>query len=68
VKRVLLRPGHRHLGMIGMRERLEMINGSFKIESARGTGTTVTAHLPLSKPPRTPRHRSKPVLPTTEQA
>jgi signal transduction histidine kinase len=43
------RNGHTNnrLGLLGMRERLEMAGGSFTIESAPGKGTTVTAQIPL---------------------
>ena len=34
-----------------MRERLEMVGGSFGIESVPGKGTTITAQLPLDKAP-----------------
>jgi PAS domain S-box-containing protein len=36
-----------HLGLVGMRERVEMIGGSFSVESAPGKGTTVTAEIPI---------------------
>lgn len=35
------------LGLIGMRERLEMVGGSFSIESAPGKGTIVQAKIPF---------------------
>lgn len=38
----------RRLGLLGMRERLEMVGGSFTIESKRGTGTRIRASIPLS--------------------
>ncbi len=37
-----------HLGLLGMRERLEMVSGTFAIESALGQGTTITAHVPFN--------------------
>src|SRR5580692_9060439 len=37
------------LGLLGMRERLEMVGGNFAIESIPGKGTTVTAQIPLRK-------------------
>lgn len=37
----------KRLGLIGMRERIELAGGSFAMESAPGKGTTVTAELPL---------------------
>jgi signal transduction histidine kinase len=41
--------GGERLGLLGMRERLEMVGGHFGIESAPGKGTTITAHLPFGK-------------------
>ena len=35
-----------HLGLFGMRERVEMLNGRFTIESAPGKGTTVNVEIP----------------------
>jgi PAS domain S-box-containing protein len=35
------------LGLLGMRERLEMINGTFAVESAPGKGTTILAQIPF---------------------
>jgi signal transduction histidine kinase len=35
-----------HLGLFGMRERIEMLGGSFMIESSPGKGTTVKAEVP----------------------
>jgi len=49
VKRVLLTKGDGRLGLLGMRERLEMVGGSFKVESAPGKGTTITAKIPSGK-------------------
>jgi len=34
------------LGLIGMRERLEMVGGKFVVESSPGKGTTVLAQIP----------------------
>jgi signal transduction histidine kinase len=36
------------LGLLGMRERIEMVGGRFSIESVHGKGTTVTAEIPLN--------------------
>jgi len=47
VERAMRSRGGQHLGLLGMRERLEMIGGSFAIESAPGRGTTVTARIPI---------------------
>lgn len=38
----------RHLGLLVMRERVEMVGGTFSIVSARGRGTTVRADVPLA--------------------
>lgn len=35
-------------GLAGMRERAEFLDGSFRVESARGGGTRVTAAIPLT--------------------
>ena len=37
------------LGLLGMRERLEMVGGRFGVESAPGKGTTITAFVPAGK-------------------
>jgi signal transduction histidine kinase len=36
-----------HLGLVGMRERVESLGGTFILRSAPGQGTRVLAHLPL---------------------
>ncbi|HZY41339.1 MAG TPA: sensor histidine kinase, partial [Anaerolineae bacterium] len=36
-----------HLGLVGMRERVESLGGTFEIDSAPGRGTTITARIPL---------------------
>jgi signal transduction histidine kinase len=38
--------GSGRLGLLGMRERLEMVGGKFGIESVQGDGTTITAQIP----------------------
>ena len=48
-QRVMHSKRNTRLGLIGMRERLEMVGGSFRIESAPGRGTTVRAQIPLAK-------------------
>jgi signal transduction histidine kinase len=47
VKRVLRTKGNGRLGLLGMRERLEMVGGKFSIKSTPGHGTTVTARIPV---------------------
>jgi signal transduction histidine kinase len=49
VERFLNARGRNRLGLLGMRERLEMVGGSFDVKSAQGHGTTVTAFIPLGK-------------------
>src|SRR5271157_3441760 len=49
VERVMQARGSKRLGLLGMRERLEMVGGRFEIESAPGTGTTVQAQIPRGK-------------------
>jgi signal transduction histidine kinase len=39
-----------HLGLVGMRERVEMLGGAFAVQAAPGQGTTVQARLPLTLP------------------
>ncbi len=41
-----------HLGLIGMRERVQLVGGTLDIESARGHGTTVLAWVPTKREPR----------------
>jgi PAS domain S-box-containing protein len=49
VHRVLPARGRKRLGLLGMRERLEMIGGRLTIQSAPGQGTTIEAQIPLRK-------------------
>jgi signal transduction histidine kinase len=37
-----------HLGLFGMRERVEMLGGRFTIESSPGVGTTVNVEVPYN--------------------
>ena len=37
----------RRLGLLGMRERVEMVGGKFSIESSPGQGTTIHAQVPF---------------------
>lgn len=45
------------LGMLGMRERLEMVNGTFTVESSHGVGTTVYARIPFTNKPKEGTHK-----------
>jgi PAS domain S-box-containing protein len=47
--------GGKRLGLLGMRERLEMVGGRFDVESTPGKGTTVQARIPLANGERKAR-------------
>jgi signal transduction histidine kinase len=49
VERTLHTNRGKRLGLLGMRERLEMVGGSFTVESAPQKGTTILAQIPLGK-------------------
>ena len=49
VERVLNARGAKRLGLLGMRERVEMVGGRFTVESVLGSGTTIKALIPLGK-------------------
>jgi signal transduction histidine kinase len=49
-ERILHGNGGKRLGLLGMRERLEMVHGRFAVESAPGKGTTITAQIPFHQP------------------
>jgi len=55
VDRVLHSSAGSHLGLLGMRERVEMVGGVFLITSVAGTGTVVEALIPFERTPRTRR-------------
>jgi len=57
VERVLHAKGNERLGLLGMRERVEMVRGTFGIQSAPGQGTTVRVEIPLASARK--RGRSK---------
>jgi PAS domain S-box-containing protein len=46
------RPGRgpTRLGLLGMRERVDLVGGTLEIETAPGRGTTIIARLPVSEP------------------
>lgn len=44
-----------HLGLLGMRERVEMVRGKFNIESKPGRGTVVQARIPFHNGDKHPR-------------
>ena len=57
MENVLNAQGRKRLGLLGMRERLEMVGGRFDVESAPGKGTTIIAHLPMVRPTGGKRRR-----------
>jgi signal transduction histidine kinase len=44
----------KRLGLLGMRERVEMVGGHFSVESAPGKGTTIRAQVPFARSRRRP--------------
>src|SRR5579859_341124 len=48
VDRVLHAKKNKRLGLLGMRERVEMVGGSLAVESAPGKGTTIRAQIPFT--------------------
>ncbi len=46
--KLLAMTAEKHLGLFGMRERIEMLGGEFTIESTIGKGTTVKAEVPCN--------------------
>jgi signal transduction histidine kinase len=48
VEKTLLAKNNKRLGLVGMRERIEMIGGTLSIISAPGEGTTVRAEIPFN--------------------
>lgn len=49
VDRVLLSKRFKRLGLLSMRERIEMFGGTLDVESIPGKGTTVSATMPFEK-------------------
>jgi signal transduction histidine kinase len=49
VEQVLHAKKNKSLGLLGIRERLEMVGGSFNIASAPGKGTTIQVQIPLAR-------------------
>jgi signal transduction histidine kinase len=48
-EKILASKTNRRMGLIGMRERVEMVGGTFAIQSAPGQGTTVRAKIPFNR-------------------
>ncbi len=59
VERVLHGRGSKRLGLLGMRERVEMVGGTFCVESAPGKGTIVVVEIPFAKMP--PPEKNNPI-------
>ena len=60
VERTLLAKKNGRLGLIGMRERVEMVGGRFTAESTPGHGTTIEVWMPSGpavKPGKTPSRK-----------
>jgi len=51
VERVLHAKTNQRLGLLGMRERVEMVGGDFSVESVPGQGTTIRAQIPFRSNP-----------------
>lgn len=49
VQAVLMARKSKRVGLLGMRERVKMVRGSFEIESEPGKGTKVIALIPVTK-------------------
>jgi signal transduction histidine kinase len=49
VERALHAIKSKRLGLLGMRERVEMVGGKFTVESAPGHGTTIQAQIPFGQ-------------------
>jgi signal transduction histidine kinase len=56
VDRVLIARGNNHLGVLGMRERVQMVGGQFTLQSTPGTGTTIRAQIPVGNGRRRREH------------
>jgi PAS domain S-box-containing protein len=47
--KVAHRKGSKRLGLVGMRERVEMVGGKLSIESRTGEGTSIRAQIPFGR-------------------
>jgi len=54
VEETLVEKGGLRLGLLGMRERVQLMRGDFTVESVIGRGTTVRVRLPLAARPAGP--------------
>lgn len=46
-ERLLHAKKNKRMGLLGMRERVEMVGGTFTVESTHGHGTTIAAQIPF---------------------
>ena len=53
-------------GLLGMRERLELVGGTLSVESSRGAGTALRACVPAARRPGGPRAPEQSRLPDAE--
>jgi signal transduction histidine kinase len=51
---------NKRLGMLGMRERVQMIGGDFTVESSPGNGTTVRTRIPFKSETKEPHALGNP--------
>jgi signal transduction histidine kinase len=39
----------RNMGLVGLKERAQLLNGEFSVDSKVGEGTTIRVSIPISK-------------------
>jgi PAS domain S-box-containing protein len=61
LKQVSRRDRNKHLGLLGMRERVEMVGGTLSVESGSGRGTTIRAQIPFGRGRKLNEKISQPV-------
>ncbi|HEX2861672.1 MAG TPA: sensor histidine kinase [Lacunisphaera sp.] len=54
VRKILHAKSNKRLGLVGMRERVEMVGGNLVLRSQPGEGTTVCAEIPFTSKQNTP--------------
>jgi signal transduction histidine kinase len=59
VQRVTNSRSGKHLGLLGMRERLEMVGGKFTVASSPGKGTVIEARIPFGKAARMGKKKNR---------
>jgi two-component system, NarL family, sensor histidine kinase DegS len=58
VEQQLHAKGGKRLGLLGMRERVEMVGGTFCVESTPGKGTVIEVEIPFAKVRKGLLHKS----------